>query len=68
MNRRRCYCPTCRSRDKRDRAERSARFWQVVAPLEPQRETPRLNLPAVPRWHGEPNELNLYRITRKGDA
>ncbi len=65
MNRRRCYCPSCRARDERARAERSARFWDVVRSLEPQRR--RLNLPAVPQWDGEPNELNLYRITRKGE-
>jgi hypothetical protein len=65
MNRRRCYCPACRARDERARAERSERFWQVVQPLEPKRR--RLNLPAVPAWHGEPNELSLYRVTRKGD-
>ena len=65
MRRRRCYCPSCRARDARDRAERSARFWQVVQPLEPQRR--RLNLPAVPAWEGEPPELDPYKITRKGE-
>ena len=65
MNRRRCYCPACRTRDERARAERSERFWQVVQPLEPQRPGRRLNLPAIPQWDGGPNEL--YRITRKGE-
>lgn len=64
MNRRRCYCPACRARDERDAAGRDARYWDVVAPLERRR----LNLPAVPQWNGEPNELNLYRVTRKGNA
>lgn len=59
----RCYCAQCRARDERARAERSARFWQVVTPLERRR----LNLPAVPEWDGEPDELQLYRVTRKGD-
>lgn len=63
MNSRRCYCPACRARTEREDAERSARFWQVVQPLEPRA----LNLPAVPAWDGEPDELDLYRVTRKGD-
>lgn len=63
MRRHRCHCARCRAMDERARAERDRRFWQVVTPL----ERNRLNLPAVPEWDGEPAELQLYRVTRKGD-
>jgi hypothetical protein len=53
----RCYCHACRARDDR-------RFWRIIEPL---RERRGLNLPPVPTWEGEPTELDLYRITRKGD-